>query len=179
MSSDGNPVDGDDWFRSKPVVDERTRHELIEQYGRGSVLLEQAWAEVPDEARHWKPSPDSWSAHEIVIHCADSETYAATRIRLLAAEPSPLIVGYDQDHWATAFTYAQLPTDLAIATIAAVRANTFHLIQRFGNETWPVVGNHTESGTYSAEDWLRTYAVHLHDHADQIRSNIRLWQVAQ
>ncbi len=160
-------------------MDEHLRRELIQQYGSGPVVIEQAWSKVPDEARYWKPSFESWSAHQVIVHCADSETYAATRIRLLAAEKTPLIVGYDQDNWANVFEYDQLSADLAMSTIVAVRANTFELIQRFGSDVWQTVGNHTESGMYSAEDWLRTYSTHLHDHAVQIQSNVSLWLANQ
>lgn len=160
-------------------MDEQRRRDLMEQYGSGPAVLEQAWSAVPDEVRHWKPSAESWSAHQIIVHCADSETYAAIRIRLLAAEKTPLIVGYDQDNWANVFEYDQLSADLAMSTIVAVRANTFLLIQRFGNDDWQIVGNHTESGRYSADDWLQIYSSHLHDHADQIRSNVSQWLAEQ
>ena len=30
-------------------------------------------------------------------------------------------------------------------------------------------GTHAESGPYGVEDWLRIYARHAHEHADQIR----------
>ena len=36
-------------------------------------------------------------------------------------------------------------------------------------DEWRRSGVHTESGPYSVEDWLRIYADHAHDHADQIR----------
>lgn len=157
-------------------MDSQIRSQLILQYGAGADALQAAWTSSPPEARAWKPSSDAWSAHEIVIHCADSETFAATRIRLLAAEPRPLIVGYDQDAWADAFDYANLPADLAFATIAAVRASTFDLIQRFDDRVWHAAGTHSQSGPYTAEDWLRTYAAHLHGHANQISSNIDRWR---
>ena len=32
-----------------------------------------------------------------------------------------------------------------------------------------IVGKHTQRGTYGTEDWLRMYAAHAIDHADQIR----------
>ena len=40
-------------------------------------------------------------------------------------------------------------------------------------------GRHTESGHVTAEDWLRIYAVHLHDHADQIAANAAAWSASQ
>ncbi len=157
-------------------MNEETRTRLIQRYGAGPAVLRTAWDDCPSEARHWKPSSDAWSAHEIVIHCADSETFAFTRIRLMAAESRPIIVGYDQDVWVRSFGYEHLPVDLALATIAAVRASTFHLIQQLDDGAWEATGNHTESRPYTATDWLATYAAHLHDHADQIRSNVEHWR---
>ncbi|MDQ3656164.1 MAG: DinB family protein, partial [Chloroflexota bacterium] len=146
-------------------MDKQDRSRLIQQYGAGPDVLQAAWNACSTEARHWKPSNADWSAHEIVIHCGDSETFAATRIRLLLAEPKPMIVGYDQDTWVRTFDYGQLPNDLAFAMIAAVRASTFHLIQSLDDRAWDAAGNHTEAGPYSAGDLLNIYGVHLHDHA--------------
>lgn len=157
-------------------MDEGETSKLIERYGAGPTLLRAAWDQCPEDARTWKPSESDWSAHEIVIHCADSEAYAAIRIRLLAAEPDPLIVGYDQDLWARTFTYQTLPVDLAFDVIKAVRASTLHLIQTFDEQSWSAAGRHSESGPYSARDWLAIYAAHLHEHADQIRSNVEQWR---
>jgi hypothetical protein len=35
-------------------------------------------------------------------------------------------------------------------------------------EEWARHGTHSESGDYSVEGWLQIYAVHAHDHAQQI-----------
>ncbi len=157
-------------------MDKQDRSRLIQQYGAGAEVLQAAWNACPPDARHWKPAQADWSAHEIVIHCGDSETFAATRIRLLLAELTPTLVGYDQDAWVRTFYYGQLPTNLAFAMIAAVRASTFHLIQRLDDHAWDAAGNHTEAGPYSADDWLSIYGVHLHDHADQINANANHWR---
>ena len=151
------------------------RNALIERYAAGPAELEAAWNEVPDEARSFRPAVGQWSAHEIVVHCADSETYAATRIRLLVAEPSPLIVGYDQEHWVHALGYDQVPAESALVVVTAVRAHTANLLRRLDDAAWARVGEHTESGRYSALDWLETYGAHLHDHAAQIRANMTAW----
>jgi hypothetical protein len=36
-------------------------------------------------------------------------------------------------------------------------------------DDWSRQGTHSESGVYSVMDWLAIYAMHAHDHADQIR----------
>jgi hypothetical protein len=155
------------------------RAPLIARYAEGPDVLRAAWDEVPAAARQWSPAPDAWSAHQIMIHCADSETFAATRIRLLTAESTPVVVGYDQEEWVRTFSYHARSVDLAFAVVAAVRALTSSLLTTFDDAAWSRTGTHSESGPYSAIDWLVTYAAHLHDHADQIRSNVRQWQETQ
>jgi hypothetical protein len=71
------------------------REDRIRRYAEGPSRLKVAWSKVPEKARQWRPGPGKWSAHEIVCHCADSETNAALRIRYLVAEKDPLVVGYD------------------------------------------------------------------------------------
>lgn len=148
----------------------------IDRYERGPHDLESALAEAPPEARTFRPAPGVWTVHEIVVHCADSETSGYTRIRMLAAEPNPQIIGYDQDLWTTRFDYHSIPLEPALAVIRAVRAHTAPLLRAFPEETWAVVGTHSESGSYSATDWLSIYSAHLADHAEQIRGNLRAWR---
>src|SRR5262245_47999794 len=152
------------------------RDQLIAQYAAGPARLREALAKVPDEARKWRPGPGEWSAHEIVCHCADSETNGAARIRFLLVEEHPVLVGYDQDRWAIALDYHVPPLDVALATVDAVRAHTAALIRRVPEEAWRREGRHTESGRYLAETWLTIYAEHLEIHARQIEANLDVWR---
>ena len=115
-----------------PSVD---RAALIERYAAGPAELSAALAEVPAAARTWRPNPGCWSAHEVVLHCADSETNAHMRIRYLVAESAPAILGYDQDRWAVTLDYHHLPLEPALATVVAVRANTIPLLRRLSQPT--------------------------------------------
>jgi len=160
-------------------LDASERQALIERYARGPRLLRAALERVPVEARQWRPGPGRWSAHEVVVHCADSETNASLRIRYLIAEKEPLIVGYDQEEWARRFDYHATPLEPALATVDAVRARTVPLIRSLGEVDWARAGRHTESGRYSAEDWLRTYAEHLEKHSGQIDRNLEAWRAAK
>jgi len=157
------------------VADVQDRDSLIRRYAEGPDRLRAALSKVPEEARQWRPAPGRWSVHEIVCHCADSETNGSLRIRFLMAEKDPVIVGYDQDEWAAHFDYHAHPLAAALAAVEAVRANTVPLLRRLSAENWARVGRHTESGTYSAEDWLRIYAEHLEKHSRQIEKNLELW----
>ena len=151
----------------------------IERYSNGPALLETSFARVPAEARQWRPAPGKWSAHEIIVHCADSEANAHMRIRYLAAESNPVIVGYDQDVWARDLDYHSHPLDLAFATIRAVRANTVPLLRRLTDAQWAKSGRHTEQAQpFGSTTWLMTYGEHLEVHSRQLERNIEAWRKA-
>ncbi|HWW75040.1 MAG TPA: DinB family protein, partial [Pyrinomonadaceae bacterium] len=115
------------------------------------------------------PLPGKWSAREIVQHLADSEMNSAIRLRKLLTEESPQIQGYDQEIYATALRYNERDIAPALDALRGARATTGQLLDAMSEEDWARAGTHTESGRYTAEDWLRIYAAHAHNHAAQIR----------
>ncbi len=155
-----------------------SRHEMIDRYEAGPRLLREALAEVPAEAVLWRPAPGKWSAHEVVLHCADSETIACTRIRYVVGEAEPLVVGYDENRWAQVFDYHALPLEPALAQVEQVRAWTVPFLRGLPASAWERSGRHTElhDRPYTAMLWLKNYAEHLEIHARQIRRNLAAWR---
>lgn len=152
------------------------REALIEQYAAGPARLRAALQAAPEAARQWRPGPGKWSIHEIVCHCADAEANAHGRIRYVLCEREPLVVGYDQDAWASALDYHNHPLEAALSTVDAVRANTVALLRRLPEEAWTREGRHTDTGRYTAEDWLVAYAEHVEKHSRQIERTLQAWQ---
>ena len=111
------------------------RQKLIEQYARGPARVQEALAKVPKEALQWRPAEKKWSVHEVVVHCADSETNASLRIRYLLAEKEPLIVGYDQEAWARLFDYHAQPLQDALVATEAARGRTVPLLRQMSEAT--------------------------------------------
>ena len=145
------------------------RNELIAKYRAGYEEVTDALREFPAESLTEHPLPGKWSACEIVHHLADSETTSALRLRLLLAEDRPVIQGYDQDQYAVRLRYNERNIDPALDAFRAARAVTAQLLELMSEEDWAREGVHTESGRYTAEDWLRIYAAHAHNHAAQIK----------
>jgi DinB family protein len=155
---------------------ESERRALIERYAGGPLRLKEAIAAIPEEARKWRPAPGKWTAHEIVCHCADSETVAAMRIRFVLLEPDPLVVAYDQDQWTRELRYEDTPLDPALSVVESVRTHTANMLRLLPPEAWNRTARHSESGSYGAETWLSIYAEHVHKHAAQIDRNLAAWR---
>ena len=109
-----------------------------------------------------------WTPRQIAHHLADSEMMAAIRIRRLLAEPEPVIYGYDEKGFAERLT-GDRPIGPSLEAMRWARETCVQLLDRMSDADWQIVGTHTEMGRYGTEDWLKIYAAHGHEHADQIR----------
>lgn len=145
------------------------RDALIKEYAAGYDEVISALNDFPAQSLGAHPIPGKWSAREIVHHLGDSETTSAIRIRKLLVEDNPLIQGYDQDQFATKLRYNERDMTPALEAFRSARATTVPLLRLMSEDDWQRAGTHTESGRYTAEDWLRIYAAHARDHAAQIR----------
>ena len=145
------------------------RKDLIAKYSTGYDEVAGALEGFPKDKLTANLIPGKWSAAEIVQHLADSEMTSAIRLRRLLTEDNPVIQGYDQDQYATKLRYNERDIAPALEAFRAARATTAQLLERMTEVDWRREGTHTESGRYTAEDWLRIYAAHAHGHADQIR----------
>jgi hypothetical protein len=145
------------------------RQELIARYRDGYDEVVRSLEGFPEGELGAHPLPGKWSAREIVQHLADSEMTSAVRLRRLLTEERPQIQGYDQDAYATRMRYNERDIAPALEAFRGARATTTQLLEAMTDEDWAREGTHTESGRYTAEDWLRIYAAHAHGHAAQIR----------
>jgi hypothetical protein len=145
------------------------RKQLILQYAAGYDEVVKALKDFTPEMLTAHPVSGKWSAAEIVQHLADSEMTSAIRLRRLLVEDRPVIDGYDQDLYATRLHYNLREIEPALRAFRGARETTTQLLEWMTEEDWKREGTHSEIGRYSAEDWLRIYAVHAHGHADQIR----------
>ena len=149
-------------------MDKATRQELIGRYKDGYRAVAEALAGITEAELDARSGPEEWSPRQIVHHLADSELTSAVRLRRLIAEDRPTIVGYDQEEFTRRLHYDR-PIEPSLEALKGARTSTAALLDRLTDEEWGREGTHTESGRYAVEDWLRIYAAHAHDHAEQIR----------
>jgi DinB superfamily len=144
------------------------RRALVARYKDGYAEVLRNLTDFPEDSLTAHPIPGKWSAAEIVHHLADSETTSGLRLRRLLVEDRPLIQGYDQDEYAAKLHYTERDIKPSLEAFRYARATTAQLIDLMTEEDWQREGTHSESGSYTSEDWLRIYAEHAHNHAAQI-----------
>ena len=144
------------------------RSRLILKYKDGYDEIFKSLEGFPEEELTARPILNKWSAREIIHHLADSETVSSIRLKRLLVEDHPLIQGYDQEAFAKRLNYNDRDIGPALDAFRSARANTAQLLDSMTEEDWKREGTHSESGSYTAEDWLTIYAEHAHNHAAQI-----------
>ena len=148
-------------------MDANERKRLIRQYRDGYRVVVKALDGVTDDELDHSATGE-WTPRQIAHHLADSEMRSAIRIRRLLAEPEPVIYGYDEKGFAERLT-GDRPIQPSLEAMRWARETCSQLLDRMTEDDWRIVGTHTESGPYGTEDWLKIYAAHAHDHADQIK----------
>lgn len=149
-------------------MDSDERRQLIAKYKEGYDEVMRSLDQFPKDALTAHPFPGKWSACEIAHHLADSETVSGIRLKKLLVEDHPLIQAYDQEAFAARLNYNAREIGPALDAFRSARANTAQLLDSMSEEDWQRGGTHSESGSYTADDWLRIYAEHAHNHAAQI-----------
>jgi DinB family protein len=149
--------------------DERVR--LLQLYEEGPKLLREALHSLPKELWTYKPAPDKWSIHEIVIHLADSEIQSHVRCRMILAEPGTVIPNHDEHQWSVALNYTDRDLETALAAIDLIRIINVELLRSVPASSWRNACIHSVRGPVTLEDWLATYVRHIPQHIEQIRRN--------
>ena len=138
--------------------------ELISAYAEGPRLLESAVAGISPGELHFTPGPEHWSIHQNVVHVADSDLVAATRMRFVVAEPGTALVSFDQEKWARAMDYGSQSLEGALGLFRAIRAATTEVLRRAPGAAWEHAGINTEAGPQTLEWIVEHFADHVPYH---------------
>jgi hypothetical protein len=152
------------------------RQAKIEAYGQAGEKLEAALKNFLPAAWHFRPTPDEWTIHEVIIHITDSEANSYVRARRLAAEPGSTVLGYDEMQWARALNYAEQNAEEALELFKLLRRSTYQLIRRLPPSVWDNTVTHSESGLMTFDQWLDIYERHVREHIEQMQGIYAAWQ---
>ncbi|MGH7601581.1 MAG: DinB family protein [bacterium] len=123
-----------------------------------------------DDATLRRPEkPGKWSIMQVVQHLADSELVSRYRMRLILAQPTPEIQGYDQDLWATELKYNEMDLNEALEQIRVLRSANLKMLRKLSEAEMERYGTHNERGPESVRKILQMIAGHDILHLNQIR----------
>lgn len=155
------------------------RQRLLQTYAGAYDELRAALQRFPRAMWQYRPAPDRWTIHEIVLHITDSEANSFVRGRRLIAEPGSTVMAYDEWQWARALDYHSQSPDVAVELFRWLRAASYLLIAHQPEPVWAHTIDHPENGTMTMDDWLETYARHVTDHVAQMEAVFADWQASQ
>ena len=116
-----------------------------------------------------RPEAGEWSVLECLAHMTDSDLIAGARMRWIAAEDEPDIVGYDQALWVSELRQNEDDPDLLLATFSTLRRWNLDFWARLPVASRGRVGRHRERGAESIDLTFRLMAGHDLIHLDQAR----------
>ncbi|KQL45766.1 hypothetical protein AN963_12000 [Brevibacillus choshinensis] len=142
--------------------------ELIEEYGHGYTMLRQVIEGLSEEALRFKPAPDKWSIHQILIHVTDSEILSTHRLKKVLAEEEPLLISFDQNAWANNLGYDLLDREQALLLFQMLRSSMQTILVHLTSEQSERVGVYADAGRFTFTQLLEYRVNHVRDHLAQI-----------
>jgi DinB family protein len=160
------------------VVDGMTRDErrkMLESFGRAPALLSAVLRQLPKKMWLYKPAPERWSIHEIILHLADSEASSYVRCRHLIAEPGVEVAEFDPARWAGNLGYFHQSTREALEIIRRLRKMTYQLLAAVPDPVWSHTVEYPKEGPISLASWIERQERHIPHHMEQMRRNYAEW----
>ncbi len=142
--------------------------ELLERYRRGPELMAAVLTGAAGSEVDFVFAPGKWSIRQIVAHVSDAEIVGTFRFRRIVAEENPTLEGYDQDAWTARLDYLTRKPSQSLETFRRIRQENYDLLKSIPEEAFRRTGNHTERGSVTLLELLKTYAAHPESHAQQI-----------
>jgi uncharacterized damage-inducible protein DinB len=141
---------------------------LIEEYRCGYGLLLDAIEGLNEEELRFKPSPNQWSIHEIIIHVADSEMVSTQRMKKVLVEESPVLESFDQEAWAKKLRYEDLDRETYLLLFKLHRSSMVPVLEGLNAEQSKRVGMYTDAGPFTFRQLLEYRVQHVRGHLAQI-----------
>jgi hypothetical protein len=148
--------------------------ESIEKYAAGADVPARAIEGLSREQLLAFPVPGTWSIQQIILHLMDSDLIAADRMKRVAAEDHPTLIGYNETAFAKNLAYEEVSAQDAAEIFRLNRRMTAELMRRLPDAAFNRTGLHNERGEVTLEYLLETYTGHLDHHVKFIKEKRKL-----
>ncbi|MEF2967742.1 DinB family protein [Paenibacillus sp. M1] len=142
--------------------------ELIKEYALGYSMLREAIEGLTEDVLRYKPGPDKWSIHQILIHVTDSEVSSTSRLKKVLAEDEPLLISFDQDAWANNLGYDLLDREQYLLLFQLLRSSMQPILEHLTSEQSNRIGVYPDQERFTFKELLEFRVRHVRDHLAQI-----------
>src|SRR5690349_9539430 len=104
-----------------------------------------------------------WSARQILEHLLEAELVFSTRLRAAIADPGSAILPFDQDLYSARIPTGQIPDDLLLDAMGALRGVNLSILRTIPEETWAQTVQHPQYGEQSLEKIVSVFGNHVSD----------------
>jgi hypothetical protein len=158
-----------------------TERDLLDQLGDLDPAASQfdaleAWenlVHVSGELIRGRPSPDEWSALEVLAHLTAVELTNGLRYRAMLVEDSPVLTDYEVADWAPLLRRADIDVGSLLALFRALRLANLDFWEHLDATGRGRIGIHPECGPESIELRFRMMAGHDRMHLAQARQALK------
>lgn len=138
--------------------------DAIDRYAAGAELPARAIQGLTSADLNAFPGPGAWSIQQLVIHLMDSDLIGSDRLKRLAAEDRPLIIGYSENAFIKNLGYEKLDPAAACEIFRLNRVMTAAVLRNLPEESFSRWGVHNEKGKVTLLEMVKGYAHHLDHH---------------
>ena len=132
--------------------------------------LEKLVAGVPAEKLSRRPTPDRWSANEVLAHLAEAEITSTWRYRQMLEHDGCSLPGFDQNLWTRLGSYASRNPEDSLTQFRLLRDANLQMFDQLTPEEWEKHGIHTERGRMTVRELAVQIAGHDINHLTQIKA---------
>ena len=132
--------------------------------------LEKLVAGVPAEKLSRRPTPDRWSANEVLAHLAEAEITSTWRYRQMLEHDGCSLPGFDQNLWTRLGSYASRKPEDSLTQFRLLRDANLQMFDQLTPEEWEKHGIHTERGRMTVRELAVQIAGHDINHLTQIKA---------
>ena len=154
------------------VLTPEQRRDYIERIRRFPAELEAALQGLTEEQLTAHYIPHEWSVAQNVHHLADSHLNAYVRLRLLLTEDHPTMRPYNQNAWAELPDAKDTDLELSLSILRGLHARWAKLLDSLSESDFAREGIHPETGAYTIDTLLNTYAHHGTGHIEQLQRQL-------
>lgn len=147
---------------------------LIEQYVADAGTLARAIAGLTREELNAHPVPGKWSVQELIVHLLESDLIASHRMKRIAAEERPLLIGYDETLFAQKLFYDEIDLRDVCECFATNRRITAAILRKLPDDAFERWGVHNERGKVTLGEMVQMYVGHVSHHMKFLREKRRV-----